>query len=99
MSYTLYEFALNPEVQKQAQEEIDSVLGPSKGEINEEVTNKLVYLEQCLMESVRVHSSVFHLSKVSLDEVDFPPQYENSTNSLKVSKGTNVVIPVNALHL
>lgn len=99
MSFTLYELALNPEIQKRVQEEVDSVLGPSKGEITEEVINKLVYLEQCLMETVRVHCPVFHLSKLCLKEVEFPPQYEKATNTLKVSEGTNVVIPVNALHL
>lgn len=99
MSSTLYNLALNPDLQKKVQEEIDSVLGASKGEINEEVINKLVYLEQCLMETVRVHCPIFHLSKLSLNEVDFPPQYENSTTTLKVEAGMNVVIPVFAIYL
>lgn len=99
MSYAMYEFALNPDVQRRVQEEIDAALGTTNGEINEEVLNKLVYLEQCLMETVRVHSAVFHLSKVNLEAVEFPPQYENSTKGLTIDKGTNVVIPVNSFHL
>lgn len=99
MSFSLYELALNPEIQLRVQEEVDSVLSASEGEITEEVISQLVYLEQCLMETVRVHSPVFHLSKISLQEVDFPPQYEKAIDNLKVSEGTNVVIPVNALHL
>lgn len=99
MSYTLYEMALNPDVQKLAQQEVDSVLAASNGEITEDVINKLTFLEQCLMETVRVHSSVFHLSKVCLKETEFPPQYESSTTNLKLEEGMNVVIPVYALHL
>lgn len=99
MAFTLYEMALNPDVQKRAQKEIDSLLTASKGEINDEVINKLEFLEQCLNETVRVHSPVFQLSKISLEETEFPPQYESSTKPLKVEAGMNVVIPVYALHL
>lgn len=99
MSFTLYEFAMNPDIQKKARAEIDAALAESKGEITEEVINKLVYLEQCLMETVRVHSPVFHLSKVSLKEHEFPPQYENSKTPLKLDEGINVIIPVHAMHL
>lgn len=99
MSYTIYELAKNPEIQKKAQEEVDRFLAKSNGEITEEVVSKLEYLEQCVMETVRVHCPVFHLSKVSLSETEFPPQYENSTKPLVLDKGTNVIIPVYAIHL
>lgn len=99
MAYTLYEFAMNPEIQRKVQQEIDSALAVSKAEITEDVVNKLGYLEQCLMETVRVHCPVFNLSKICLKENEFPPQYENSTKQLKIEEGMNVVIPVFAIHL
>lgn len=99
MSFALFEMAVNPDIQKRVQQEVDTVLAESNGEFTEEVSNKLVYLEQCLMETVRVHCPVFHLSKMSMKEVDFPPQYETSTTPLKVDEDINVVIPVYALHL
>jgi cytochrome P450 family 6 len=99
MSYTLFEMAINPDIQKKVQKEIDEALKSSNGEITEEVINKLTFLEQCLMETVRVHCPVFQLSKISLKETEFPPQYENSTKTLKLAEETNVVIPVYALHL
>lgn len=98
MSCTLFELACNPDIQKRVQQEVDTVLAQSKGEFNEESISQLTYLEQCVMETVRVHCPVFHLSKLNLKDVDFPPQYENSTASLNVEEGTNVVIPVYALH-
>lgn len=99
MSYTLYELAMNPEVQRKAQEEIDAGLVASNGEITEDFINKLVYLEQCIMENVRKNCPVYQLSKISLKETEFPPQYENSRDHLKITEGLNVVIPVFALHL
>lgn len=99
MASTLYEMALNPDVQKKAQEEIDAVLAESKGEITEDAINKLEFLEQCLLETVRVHCPVFQLSKISLKDYEFPPQYENSRESLKIGADTNVIISVYGLHL
>lgn len=98
MSFGMYELAVNPEVQQTAQEEVDRVLDETKGEITDEVLAKLEYLEQCIMETVRFHCPVFHLSKVSLSETEFPPQFEDETKSLTVEKDTNVIIPVYAIH-
>lgn len=99
MSYTLYEMAMNPDIQRKVQKEVDEAFKTSKGEITEEFINSLTFLEQCLMETTRVHCPVFQLAKISLKETEFPPQYENSTKPLKLAEETNVVIPVYALHL
>lgn len=98
MSMTLYELALNPQIQNRVQLEIDQLLADSSGEITENVINGAVYLEQCIMEVVRLHCPVFNLSKFSIKEYELPPQFEGSTKSLKIPSGTNVVIPVYALH-
>lgn len=99
MSMTLYELALNPHIQKRVQLEVDQLLAESNGEINEKVILGAEYLEQCIMEVVRLHCPVFNLSKFSIRDYEFPPQYEGSTKSVKMPSGTNVVIPVYAIHL
>ncbi|KAG5667101.1 hypothetical protein PVAND_015100 [Polypedilum vanderplanki] len=98
MSMTLYQLALNPEVQKRAQLEIDQLLALNS-EINENVINNTEYLECCIMETVRMHCPVFHMAKISLKEHEFPPQYESSSKTVKLPEGTCVVIPVYAIHL
>ncbi|XP_070508374.1 cytochrome P450 6k1-like [Chironomus tepperi] len=98
MSMTLYELALNPQIQKRVQLELDQLLTESNGEITEKVILGAEYLEQCIMEVVRLHCPVFNLSKFSVREYEFPPQFEGSTKSLKLPGGTNVVIPVYAIH-
>lgn len=99
MSMTLYQLALNPQIQKRVQLEIDQLLMESNGEITEKVINEAVYLEQCILEVVRLHCPVFNMSKFSVKEYEFPPQFEGSTKSIKMPAGTNVVLPVYAIHL
>jgi cytochrome P450 len=99
MSMTLYELALQPQIQKRVQMEIDQLLIESNGEITESVINGAEFLEQCILEVVRLHCPVFNLSKFSIKDYEFPPQFEGSTKSLKLPAGTNVVLPVYALHL
>lgn len=99
MAYTLLEMALNPEIQRKVQTEVDKLLADSKGEITEDVINKLEYLETCLMETVRMHCPVFQLQKLNLQSFELPPQYETSTNTVDLEPETPVIIPVYGLHL
>lgn len=96
---TLYELALNPEIQRRVQAEIDGLLAESNGEITEDVINKLQYLECCIMEVVRLHCPVFTLTKMNLKEYELPPQFEGSTKNVKIPVDTSVILPVYALHL
>lgn len=98
MSMTLYELAINPDMQKRVQAEVDELLAETNGEITDDVINRLTYLECCIMESVRVHCPVFWLSKINLKEYELPPQYESSVKNVTIPEGTNVIMPVFALH-
>lgn len=99
MSMTLYELALNPDIQRRVQTEIDGLLAESNGEITEDVINKLEFLESCIMETVRRHCPVFTLSKVNLKDYELPPQFEDSIKNVTIPEGTSVILPVFALHL
>lgn len=96
---TLYELALNPEIQRRVQAEVDELLLESNNEITEDVINRLHYLEQCIMEVTRLHCPVFMLTKLNLQEYELPPQFENSNKNVKIPPETSVVLPVYALHL
>lgn len=98
MSMTLYELALNPEIQLKVQAEIDALLAESNGEITEDVINKLEYLECCIMETVRLHCPVFTLTKINLNDYELPPQYESSNKSVTIPEGTSFILPVYAIH-
>jgi cytochrome P450 family 6 len=46
MSFCLYEMALNPDIQRRVQEEIDSVLQQHNGEITYETIQQMEYLDK-----------------------------------------------------
>lgn len=99
MSMTLYELALNQDLQRRVQAEVDGLLAETNGEITDDVINRLQYLECCIQEAVRLHCPVFTLSKMNLKEYELPPQYETSVKNVTIPAGTSVILPVYALHL
>ena len=60
MQWTCYELGKRPEIQQKAREEVDSILGtgPSRRNPTFDDFPKLNYLNQCIMESLRIHSPV-----------------------------------------
>lgn len=98
MAYALYELALNPDIQANVQDEVDSILNDTNGEITEKALLKMEYLEQCLMETARMHSPFFHTSRVSLQDFELPPQVGDSDEKVKIEAGVIAVIPISAIH-
>lgn len=98
MTFMLYRLALNPDIQRKAQAEVDAVFHESNGQITDEALAKLEYLEMILLETLRLHHAVFTMSKINLREYELPPQYMTSTKSLKIEKETICIIPVYGLH-
>ncbi|XP_059617655.1 uncharacterized protein LOC132262400 [Phlebotomus argentipes] len=96
--YALYELARHPDVVVRIQEEIDTVYERHDGKMTEEGIMELVYMEQVLFETLRLHSAVFSLAKTSTKDFTFPPQFPDSHRCLTVPKGTTIIIPVNAIH-
>ncbi|XP_031334294.1 cytochrome P450 6a2-like [Photinus pyralis] len=56
ISFCLYELALNPDVQERARREVVDVLALHNGDFCYDVVNELIYVEQCLKESLRKYS-------------------------------------------
>lgn len=98
MAFTLYQLALNEDIQKRAQLEVDSVISKYSGVFTEEAIAELHYLDSIFHETLRFHSPVFQLSKMNLKDCEFPPQYESSTTCLTVEEDTICVIPVHSIH-
>lgn len=98
MAYTLFELALNLEVQVKVQNEIDAVFAQSDGVITDLALRQMEYLELCVMEAARMHCPFFHTSRVSLQDFDLPPQYGESGEKVRIKAGTIAVIPISAIH-
>lgn len=98
ITYALYEIARHPDIMQRAQEEIDDVYERHGGQMSEEGIMELEYMEQIFMETLRMHSAVFTLSKIATKDYTFPPQFSGSSSQLSIRKGTRVIIPVNSIH-
>lgn len=96
--FALYELAKNPVIVKKAQEEVDAVYERFNGRMTEEGIMDLKYVEQILHETMRLHSAIVRLAKVSTKDYTFPPQFPGSNNHLAIPKGTTIIIPINAIH-
>ncbi|KAK5640804.1 hypothetical protein RI129_009351 [Pyrocoelia pectoralis] len=89
ISFTLYNLAKHPEVQQNVVDELDAVFR-DHAEINMESLNKMVYMEQCIKESLRLYPSVPIISKKLVEDV----QLDNHI----LPKGLNVLIPLIGIH-
>lgn len=88
LSFSLFCLAHNPECLKQAQKEVDSILG--KSVVTYETANSLTYLEMCINEAMRLYPAGFVLSRVAVDEVEI--------KGVKFTKDMGVLIPVCVMH-
>ena len=93
MTFCLYEFCKNQEIQSKVQSEIDKILENSEdGNFSYEMVNDMKYLECCINESLRKYPIVPFLMRETNKDYTF------SGTNLTVEKDTMVLIPVLGLH-
>ena len=91
------EIALNPEVQKKLQIEIDVILEKCKGRPTYDAINNMQYLDAVIKEGMRLYPSDGKLDRVCKKKFEFPPPFPGR-NSVTVEPGMKIFIPVLALH-
>ncbi|XP_047354943.1 uncharacterized protein LOC124951156 [Vespa velutina] len=91
VTFCLYELALNPDIQKKTQEEIDRVI-KKHGDISYNAINEMTYLHMVVCETLRKYPPVPILNRVCTKEIKLP-----NSNTI-IPEGTAVVIPVLGLH-
>jgi cytochrome P450 len=92
ISYFAYYLAVNPEIRKTVQDEVDSLLHETKdGNITHEtLSNKLPYLTACLYETWRISPGFFRLDRVCTKDWTF--------KGISIKKGMSVMIPMYPIH-
>ena len=94
MTFCLYEFCKNQEIQSKVHKEIDKILEFSEdGKFSYDMLNDLKYLECCFNETVRKYPVAPLLMRETNKDYTF------SGTNLTVEKDTLVLIPLLALHL
>ncbi|XP_067009334.2 probable cytochrome P450 6a14 [Anabrus simplex] len=92
ISFCLQELAMNPDVQHRLQEEIDSVLRETGGEVTYEAIHKMKYLDQVMSETLRKYPPLGILFRKCTKTYTIPGTEKT------IDAGTDVFIPILALH-
>ncbi|CAH1113022.1 unnamed protein product [Psylliodes chrysocephalus] len=92
IAFTLYEFAVNVDIQKAAREEVRTVIEKYEG-ISNEAVNDLPYLDMCLNETLRKYPVLPFLERNCTEDFPVP------NSDVVIEKGTAVLIPTLGLHL
>ncbi|CAD7079518.1 unnamed protein product [Hermetia illucens] len=92
MLFSLYELALNPDIQEKARQEIETVLTKYEGKLTYEAVKDMVYVDQIISESLRKYPPVVNLIRQPFKDYRVPG------TKIILEKGTSVFIPVFSIH-
>ncbi|XP_017113434.1 probable cytochrome P450 308a1 isoform X2 [Drosophila elegans] len=100
LAVTLYELAINQDVQGRLHLELDGVgQGQDRDLLGQSALGELRYTEAALLEALRLHPAMQALQKRCTKSFTLPPQKSGCNGKLKVDLGTVLVLPVQAIHL
>lgn len=91
LSYTLFEFAKNPEAQQRALAEVDEYLRRHDNKLKYECVAESPYLEACVDEALRLYPVLGIVTREVVEDYTFP-------SGLQLEKGLRVHIPVFHMH-
>ncbi|XP_037947261.1 probable cytochrome P450 6a23 [Teleopsis dalmanni] len=92
MGFALYELAQAQQVQDKMRAEINQVLKKHNNEFSYECMQELKYVEKVIAETLRKHPVLSQLVRSAKAD------YTTSEPNYVIEKGTNVIIPVYAIH-
>ncbi|XP_055601238.1 probable cytochrome P450 9f2 [Uranotaenia lowii] len=97
LSFTIYELALNPDIQDKLRAEIDATTETLNGKnLSYEAMQQMKYLDQVVTEALRRWTSFGITNRKCVKEYTF----ENSDGTkVTIEKGTLIQIPMAAIHL
>ncbi|XP_055692985.1 probable cytochrome P450 28a5 [Lutzomyia longipalpis] len=89
LTFALYHLGRNPDVQTKLRTEIEETIA-KHGSISFEVAQEMPYLEQVLMETLRLYSPGVYLRKTCTESCELPL---TPTKMMPIEKGYNIIIP------
>ncbi|XP_034242352.1 cytochrome P450 6k1-like [Thrips palmi] len=91
-SFTLYELAKHPDIQKKLIEEVDGVMAKHNGQPTYDAIMEMPYMEMVIQETMRMYPPVPFLTREANVKRTLP------LTDLTLEKGTTLMIPVIGLH-
>ncbi|XP_053673739.1 cytochrome P450 6a2-like [Anopheles nili] len=92
MTYTLYELALNEEIQRRARECVLEALDRHDGVLSYESSKGMLYLDQCIYETLRKYPPVAILERTVAKPYRIPE------TDILLHRGMKIMIPAYAIH-
>nr|XP_031848283.1 cytochrome P450 9e2-like [Nomia melanderi] len=96
LCFASHMLAVNPEIQKRLQEEIDQVLMNSNGEIPYETMNGMKYLEAVINETLRLYPVIPFTDRECVKPLELPAALPG-LKPFKMEMGSHIWIPIYAI--
>ncbi|KAF5271171.1 hypothetical protein FQR65_LT17686 [Abscondita terminalis] len=97
MTFIAYELALNEDVQKRLQEEIDDTLFHCQGKLTYDALNDMKYMDMVVSEAIRKWPPAFFIDRLCVKDYFVKPVSSKETGLL-IEKGTMIQIPIIGIH-
>ncbi|CAD7079504.1 unnamed protein product [Hermetia illucens] len=92
MTYSLYELALNPDIQEKARQEIKDILEKHEGKLTYEAVQEMTYIDQLITEALRKYPPVVFLRRKAARDYKIP------NTKIIIEKGQEIMIPAYCIH-
>lgn len=96
-TYALFELALHPMVQIKAQQEIDLIAEKYDSIFSSEAQKEMDYIDNIIFEITRKHPIIKFLNRLSIKDIQLPSPNDSGA-SVTIKKGTQIFIPLTAIH-
>ncbi|XP_012253052.2 cytochrome P450 9e2-like [Athalia rosae] len=97
MCFTAQLLALNPDVQRKLQAEIDDVRGRNGGDVSYEELNAMKYMDAVVSETLRLYPPAVAMDRVCVKSFTLPPPLPGA-EPVEVKPGETLWIPVHSFH-
>lgn len=92
MTYCMYEFSVNQDIQDKARQSVKDVLKKHNNQLTYDAVADMQYLEQCVDEALRKYPVVSSLQRTPIKDYKLP------NHDIIIPKDQPVMIPVHAIH-
>ncbi|XP_011150777.1 cytochrome P450 9e2-like [Harpegnathos saltator] len=97
MCFAAHEIAINEDIRKRLQDEIDQVLADTNGQVSYEAINNMEYLDAVVNEALRKYPVLVVMDRLCVKEFELPPTLPG-VKPFTMKKGQAVWVPIYGLH-
>lgn len=97
MCFLAHLLAVNPDIQKRLQQEVDEVMKETQGEPTYDAINKMKYMEAVVNETLRLYPPMIQTDRLCTKRYELPPALPDS-EPIQLNPGSLLLIPIYSLH-